>query len=130
MERDQKLAELRAAEAAVQAANAQFQRIQVLHKAKSVSAAEIDQAVLQLKSAESALEFAKNKDSMKLREAQLQVAEAALRSAEIAFASAERLAAKGYLSKLELETAKVTVDQKKAELNEARYNLKAIMPKE
>jgi beta-lactamase regulating signal transducer with metallopeptidase domain len=130
LERDQKLAELRAAEAAVQAANAQFQRIQVLHKEKSVSAAEIDQAVLQLKSAESALEFAKNKDSIKLREAQLQAAEAALRSAELALASAERLAAKGYLSKLELEAAKVTVDQKKAELNEARINLKMIKPKE
>jgi type II secretory pathway component GspD/PulD (secretin) len=130
MERNQKLADLRDAEAALQAANARFERMQALHSEKAVSATELDQAVLQLKSAEIALEIVKNKDSIKLRELQLQQAEAALRSAELALASSERLMAKGLLSKAQLEGAKFAVEQKKAEVNEARANLKAIKPKE
>lgn len=130
LQRDQKEADLRAAEAALQAANAQYERIQALHNNKAVGEAELDQAVQQLKIAELALETAKNKESIRLREAQLQQVEAALQSSQLTLASVERLVAKGLLSKAQLEGAKSAVDQKKAEFNEARYNLKAIKPKE
>ncbi len=129
----QKLADVRAAEAALQAAKAQHDRIRILHNDKAVSEAELDQATVQLKHAESAVEAAKgDKDFVKLRELELQEAEAALHAAERALLAGESLLVAGKLSPEDVEALSLELRKKNAGVRHAKIRLERTrnMPRE
>lgn len=114
--------DIRIAEAGLQAAKAEYERIQILRKENAVSDLGVARASYQLRHAELVLEAASNpKNVVKLRELELLEAEAALRAAEASLA--EGLASKGTLSPQQLDGLSLDLRKKKAGVRQAELRL-------
>ena len=114
--------DIRKAEAGLQAAKAEYERIQILRKENAVSDLGVARASYQLRHAELVLEAASNpKNVVKLRELELLEAEAALRAAEASLA--EGLASKGTLSPQQLDGLSLDLRKKKAGVTHAELRL-------
>lgn len=114
--------DIRKAEAGLQAALAEFDRIEILRKVDAVSELGVARASYQLRHAELVLEAASNpKNVVKLRELELLEAEAALRAAEASLA--EGLASKGSLSPQQLDGLSLDLRKKKAGVRQAELRL-------
>ena len=87
-----------------------------------------------LERAESTLESARknfrSEDNIKVQELELKKAEAAQKSAELSLEATKRLAAKGFISALQLQGAEFALEKAKNELEQARQRLKKVKPQE
>jgi hypothetical protein len=123
-------ADMQRAQVAYQAAKAKYERLYSLQKEESVSELDLEGARQEVRIADFRVEAAKGVVSIKLHELALERAEGELRLAVLAHESAENMAAKGLLSKDQLQEARAAVEKKKAYVSSAKtYLLNAFRAK-